>query len=122
MIICEYILKKTPLNKTEGGIIHQWLDGWAMPSLLSEDQYRSALQAAGFTSIEVHDWTEHILPSLKRLERLIRTFKPIAPIAKRFNLITAETLGNLTASQAQLLSLKLGIWRYKVIVATKGRK
>ncbi|MEK7153018.1 MAG: methyltransferase domain-containing protein [Patescibacteria group bacterium] len=119
LIISEYILAKAAFNPREQAALDRWLKGWAMPSLMTEEQYRTMARKAGFTQVAVEDWTEQVRPSLMRLNRLIKLLRPIAPLLHRLRVVNKVQLGNLAASEAQMKLLAKGLWRYKVIVAKK---
>lgn len=119
LVISEYLLSKAVLEPDDKVELTRWLNGWAMPGLLTEEEYKSLALGAGFTDFVVHDWTERIRPSLDRLNRFVKIFKPIAPILHALGLANEGQLGNLTASEAQMKLLRDNIWRYKVILAKK---
>lgn len=119
LVISEYLVAKNSLEPSEEAQLSRWLKGWAMPSLLTEKEYRSLAIRAGFTDVTVHDWTEQVRPSLKRLNKFVKIFKPVAPILRALGLVNEGQLGNLSASESQMYLLANDVWRYKVIVAKK---
>lgn len=119
LVICEYLITEDKLDSQDQTKIDRWLKGWAMPSLLTENQYKTHINDAGFKDLTFHDWTKQVEPSLKRLKRFVNLAKPIAPILGKLHLLKKGQLGNLDASDAQLQTFTDGIWRYKVIMASK---
>lgn len=119
LIISEYLLTKDALGSEEQAELNQWLKGWAMPSLLTEEEYKNLAHNAGFSDFTVHDWTVQTLPSFGRLNRFVKMFKPVAPILHTLGVANEGQLGNLEASEAQMKLLAKDLWRYKVVVATK---
>jgi ubiquinone/menaquinone biosynthesis C-methylase UbiE len=119
LVISEYLIIKDKLSSEEQGMLDRWLDGWAMPSLMTEGQYEVMATKAGFSNFEAVDWTEHVRPSFKRLNRFVKIFKPAAALLYRLRLANKGQLGNLMASDAQMKLLDRGVWRYKVVIATK---
>ena len=73
----------------------------------------------GFQNINIHDLTENVKPSLRRLERLLWWRAVPAKIVYKLKIISPEHYGNVEASNCQVESLKKGLWRYKVITAEK---
>lgn len=126
LIIAECMLRETPeITTTEQQIIHEWLTGWAMHSLLTVSHYISLLKEAGFKRIEVHDITENTLPSLRRLNRLTLIPGWFISLCYKFGIGRNMTIyyqllcKNVQASYYQYNAFQLGTWRYKVIVAYK---
>ncbi len=119
LIIAEYLLRAEPLSTVQQKLLQIWLDGWAMPSLLSDNAYNDLLSRAGFSNTQILDWTDQVMPSFFRLKRIAKFLTPIALTLLRFKLINGGQYQNLMACNAQLVALRLGLWRYKVVVAEK---
>lgn len=108
----------TPEQTTDFDI---WLKNWAMPHLYTPKQYESAMAAAGFEGIEVRDWTPHIAPSMDRLGRYNRFFRPMPPKIKKYvMLMDQRAAGNMDAVDSMLRLLGQGAWQYTVITAAKA--
>ncbi len=122
LVIAEYLLTKGALDTEERVELDSWLQGWAMPSLMTEKQYREMVRRAGFTKFLVTDWTAHVTPSLMRLHKFIKIFKPMAPLLGALHFVNKGQLLNLAASEAQTKLLAKDLWRYKAFVATKPKK
>ncbi len=121
VVLAEYMARDDPsLTSTEAEMLQPWLDGWAMPSLLTESAYRQLLGAAGFAGISVTDITDNVRPSLERLGRITSVLLPFAPVLRSCRVITRGQLENARASAAQLNALRLGLWRYKLLVAERA--
>ncbi|TSC61401.1 MAG: UbiE/COQ5 family methyltransferase [Parcubacteria group bacterium Athens0416_74] len=117
IVIAEYTLRDD-LTNTEREFLAPWLDGWAMPGLLTRGEYKHELENSGFKNIQIRDATENIRPSLRRLEILSILNYPIALcIAPLF--FRKERLENYYASWRQIHALKKGLWEYSIIVADK---
>ncbi|HEY8719666.1 SAM-dependent methyltransferase [Pengzhenrongella sp.] len=120
LVLAEYLVRDHPvLTAAETEILRQWLDGWAMPSLLSEPDYRSVLGAAGFGPVRVWDITDRVRPSLARLDRITSALLPFAAALRSCRVIGRGHLENARACLAQLDALDRGLWRYKLLVAEK---
>ncbi len=120
LVIVEYVLEREATTPSERAELDRWLTGWAMPSLLTEKQYKSLVAKAGFVDFAAYDWTEHVQPSFDRLAKLVRLFNTLAPLLKMLGFTNKWRMGNLTASEAQLSLLAKNFWRYKVLVAKKS--
>ena len=120
ILISEYMLRETPpFSDKEKQIISPWLRGWAMPSLLTPNEYKSHLDSAGFKNIKIHDLTDNVRQSLRRLEKLSKLGLPFATLLRKLRIINREHFGNVEASVVQSKALKAGLWRYTVITAEK---
>jgi tocopherol O-methyltransferase len=117
LVIAEYTVGEN-LSEREKQYIRPWLEGWAMPELLSPSELIHHLTETGFANIKVENITEHVKPSLKRLEVLSMTNFPIALFIAPF-FFRKERLENYYASWRQINALKKGLWEYSLITARK---
>lgn len=121
ILISEYMLREDPpLSGKEQLIIDPWLKGWAMPSLSTPNEYKNLLESSGFKNIKIHDLTNNVRQSLRRLEKLSNFGLPFASFLRKLRLINQEHFGNVEASVAQSKALKMGLWKYTVITAEKN--
>jgi len=118
-VIAEYTLREYPrLSAAEMKYLAPWLTGWAMPDLLTPSQHITALAEAGFVNAGVRNITQHVAPSLKRLEILSILNYPIALLIAPF-FFRAQRLENYYGSWRQIRALKKGLWNYSIITAKK---
>jgi tocopherol O-methyltransferase len=116
--IAEYTLR-SGLSPSEKSYLMPWLNGWAMPGLLTREEYAKHLEEGGFMDIQIRDATEHVRPSLRRLEILNILNYPIALfVAPLF--FRKERLENYYGSWRQINALKKGLWQYSIITARKA--
>lgn len=120
LVIAEYLLKPGSLTKHEKGLLQEWLGGWAMPGINTQEEYRRMLKKAGFGAVKIEDWTEPMLPSFARLMRIGKRFKAALPFFKAFKLVNHNQLANLSATEAQMKLLEAGCWKYEAILAVKS--
>jgi tocopherol O-methyltransferase len=119
LVVCEYMLTNDRMSMFDTNLIKEWLDGWSMPSLLSQKQYEDIAKRAKFKKIIFKDWTEQTRPSFDRLNKFIKILMPLHKPLRAFHIVNKGQIENLKASNAQMKSLEKGLWRYKVMVATK---
>ncbi len=119
LVIAEYLLPEKKLSPAHRNLLNKWLNGWSMPKLESDASYEMMLKKSGFESVKIVDWTEHVLPSLRRLDRFARFFTPIASLLSAVGLANKDQLRNLSATTAQMKLLNEGGWRYKAVMAIK---
>jgi tocopherol O-methyltransferase len=121
LMIAEYLLRDDPsLTKDDRAMMMPWLEGWTMPNLLSEREYRQLLRRAGFHSINVRDISTHVAPSLRRLEWWTRRLLRVVQMLNRLRIINPGQLRNAQAADAQIRAFKAGLWRYKVVLAYRS--
>jgi len=120
LILAENVLRSTPpVTAQDRQTIAPWLDGWAMPSLVTDIEYVDLLQRAGFERIEVIDWTRYVAPSLVRIGRIARAARPFVLPLQRAGLLSRVQQGNADAPRAQVEALRLGLWCYLVLTAVR---
>lgn len=120
IVIAEYLLRENPsLLPQEQAIIEPWLQGWAMPGLLTPGKYHECLNDRGFSRIQLKDITKFTRPSLKRLDRMATFLLPIVKGLNWFNIINDAHYGNVRGYYYQNRALQKGLWNYWVITAQK---
>lgn len=127
ILISEYMLRDNPpLSQKEKDALSPWLNGWAMPDLLTPGEYTCLLEAAGFKNVQVHDITEHVKRSVTHVGKLqlpmfptLQVATAVARVLCALRLFSRLRLQNFEAGIAQINSLRQGHWRYTVIVADK---
>lgn len=120
ILVSEYMLRENPtLSDDERSIISPWLKGWAMPNLLTPEEYKLLLVNAGFKNIQMHDLTMNVRRSLDRLGKFSKLAFPVAKALFKLKIFSIEHYGNVEASFYQNKALKQGLWRYTVITAEK---
>jgi len=105
LVVCDGFLNKADLDETKQKIFNDWLDGWAVPSLSTVNDFREDLRKAGFKNIEFTDKTKEVEPSSKRLYmRGILGY----PIIKILNLVKVT-------SETQVKNVVACVKQYKII-------
>lgn len=120
ILICEFMLRENPaLSDRERNIMSPLLKGWAMPSLLTQGEYKSLLAHAGFQKVQVHDLTANVKRSHDRLRKFAIFGFPIAKVLRKLGILSTEHYGNVEASFYQIKAFRLRLWKYIVITAQK---
>jgi len=120
IVLAEYVLRESPpFNDKEKATIETWLDGWAVPNLLTAGEYRQLLGEAGFSDIKIHDVTLFVEPSLRRLKAITRITLPLARFFYALRMINKKRLENTHSSFIQYEALKKGLWKYVIVTAEK---
>ncbi len=119
VIVAEYVRTGRPVDDAGERLLHEWLDGWAIPDIDSPAEHLSYLSAAGFTDARVDDVTEHTRPSLRRLYRMAYYTFPLAVLARICRIRSAVQHKNVIGSVRQYQALRRKAWFYSIISATK---
>ena len=120
LMVAEYLVRDAPaLTEAERIDLDLWTDGWAMADLLSDADYRGLLAGQGFAETRIVDLSRNVVPSLRRLGRLIRLLDPTAPAFERLGILQPVPAANLRASVAQLRAFDSAAWSYQVVLARK---
>jgi hypothetical protein len=117
LVMAEYVLQPDPHPASEH--VRVWNESWEM-TLATADQWRRALEDAGWTDVRFLDVTSNMHRSLRRLRRLCRLLSPIAKVLKLVRIRTAAQQRNIRGSVALWDALQAGDWRYCIITATRG--
>ncbi len=71
LLLCEYLLRESPpLSPEEHTELAPWLEGWAMPALLTPGEYTRLFALNGFGCVQTYDLTDHVRRSLDHLGKL----------------------------------------------------
>lgn len=120
LVMAEYTLRESPLLlKIEHNFMRPWLDGWAMPSLLTASAYRELFETSGLTNIVIHNITPYVMPSLKRLKHWSYIGLPIGWLFYTLGIFSKVHLGNIRGVKTQMASLERGQWQYTILTAQK---
>jgi cyclopropane fatty-acyl-phospholipid synthase-like methyltransferase len=119
VIIAEYVRTSRPVDPHGERLLHEWLDGWAIPDIDSPDEHLAHLAAAGFTDARIDDVTAHTRPSLRRLYRMAHYTFPLAVLARVLRIRTPVQHKNVIGSVRQYQALRRKAWFYSIICATK---
>jgi tocopherol O-methyltransferase len=121
LIAAEYIRAARPLGALGERLLHEWLDGWAIPDLDTRDEHLRHVAAAGFTAVQLDDVTAHTRPSLRRLYRMTLWGYPLAVLLRAAGIRSAVQHGNVIGALRQYQALERGLWFYGILSATKTR-
>lgn len=127
LIMAEYTLRnESDLTPAEQQMMQPWLDGWAMPNLLSAKTYQALMQEVGFQQSTAEDITPNVLPSLKGLGAmslfalaLATALHKGASVIGRPHWFSQTRYGNVVGSIYQYYTLKQSLWRYSLLLGQK---
>jgi tocopherol O-methyltransferase len=119
LVVAEYIRAARPLDAAGELLLHEWLDGWAIPDLDTRAEHLNHLAAAGLTEARLDDVTAHTRPSLRQLYRMSFWSFPLAVIGRATGIRSAIQHGNVIGSLRQYQALERGLWFYSILSAVK---
>jgi SAM-dependent methyltransferase len=120
LVIADYIRSGRDNAANDEKIVREWLDGWAIPDVATRAEHVGYATAAGFSNVELTDFTRVTKPSLRRLHRLAVLAGPIETALYKLGLRTPTQHGNVVASRRQFEALERGLWFYGVLTAAKS--
>ncbi|HEY6425341.1 MAG TPA: methyltransferase domain-containing protein [Pseudonocardiaceae bacterium] len=119
VVVAEYLRASRPVDAVGERLLHEWLDGWAIPDIDTPDEHLVHLANAGFVDAQLDDVTVHTRPSLRRLYRMAYWTYPLAALGRASRIRSAVQHGNVIGSIRQYQALRRKAWFYSIISATK---
>ena len=119
LIMTDYFLQPREGTK-DAELVRTWLDGWVVPNVPGEREWREMVAAAGMSEIELRDVSDSVQKSLRRLGRTVRMFSPLLSVMHRNGGRSDTQRGNTAGSIAQWRAYKRGLWRFALITARKA--
>jgi cyclopropane fatty-acyl-phospholipid synthase-like methyltransferase len=120
LIMADWFRRRRPFDAEGETLLHDWLSGWAVPDLLTADEFTPAAAQAGFTHIRLDDVTAHVRPSLRRLYRLALIGYPAAMVLWALGLRNDVQLGNARSALRQYQALGRNLWFYGHVSARRS--
>lgn len=117
LVVAEYMRVRRPLPAQGERVLKEFVDGWAIPDLDTAAEHTRNARAAGFGTVEIHDYSDAVAPSLRRLYRIARNTYPLALAARWLGLRGDAHHGNVIASLRQWQAFRSGWWHYCLLVA-----
>lgn len=118
VVVADFVRAARPLDPLGEQLLHEWLDGWAVPDIDTSAEHLGHLAAAGFTDARLDDVTVHTRPSLRRLYRMAYWSYPLAVLGRVTGVRSSVQHGNVIASIRQYQALRHGAWFYSILSAT----
>jgi cyclopropane fatty-acyl-phospholipid synthase-like methyltransferase len=118
IVVADGFATKEELSPDEAALMRSWLEGWAVPSLDTVEQFRNDLRAAGFQIDREQDATQNVLPSSRRLYRLSH-LRFLDYLLYVLRLRSKAAHHNVVAARNQYLALKRSLCGYHIFLANK---
>jgi len=119
LVVAEYIRRSRPLPADAEMRMREWLEGWSIPDLDTQEEHIAAAGAAGFAEVRLADSTHLTRRSLRRLYKLACLAAPVDWLLHALGLRSETQHQNVVASLRQYQLLRGDAWFYGIL---SGRK
>ena len=117
LVVADGFRSRRPLNSEEERSLHRWLSGWAVPDLMTADEFADAARQVGFAHMRLDNITANIQPSARRMYHLAQVLYPVGIIQRALRLVTYPQLANARSALEQYQTLRRGLWFYGIATA-----
>lgn len=91
LIVADGFLHKTELSEQEQEMLNRWMRGWAVPNVLSGQEFGRYLEESGFEDIGFTEITENILPTSLRMHQIAKVIYPFSLWANRLGICSEQS-------------------------------
>jgi len=118
LVIADAFRHRRPFGPEDERLLHDWLSAWAVPDLMTPDEFTAAAGENGFTHVRFDDVSAHVRPSSRRMHRLMRVLYPLGVARRALGLFTAVQLANRRSALDQYRVVRRGLLVYGLVVAS----
>jgi tocopherol O-methyltransferase len=118
LVIADAFRHRRPFGPADERLLHDWLSAWAVPDLMTPDEFTAAAEENGFTRVQFEDVSVHVRPSSRRMHRLMRILYPLGVAKRAVGLFTDVQLANRRSALEQYRVVKRNLLVYGLFVAT----
>ncbi|MGH8615891.1 MAG: SAM-dependent methyltransferase [Gammaproteobacteria bacterium] len=119
LVVADGFAKRTTFNAAEWEAVLAFLDGWAVPNLVTPGVFQSYLEESGFVDSAFTDITSNVMPSAERMYRTAVLTTPIQKALHWMGIRTPAQTRNYHAALRQIELLTGGLACYGVVCASK---
>jgi tocopherol O-methyltransferase len=117
LVIADAFRHRRPFGPEDEQLLHDWLSAWAVPDLMTPDEFTAAAGENGFTLVRFDDVSAHVRPSSRRMHRLMRVLYPLGMARRALGLFTDVQLANRRSALDQYRVVRRGLLVYGLVVA-----
>jgi cyclopropane fatty-acyl-phospholipid synthase-like methyltransferase len=99
--------------------VMDFLNGWAVPNLSDRATFSQMIQTTGFSSLQVDNISEKVLPSSKHMYKTAKRLQPLQKISQWLGLRSKAQTANYKVGFAQYDFFHQNFAEYCMFVATK---
>jgi tocopherol O-methyltransferase len=118
LIVADAYRRQRPFGPANERLLHDWLSSWAVPDLVTPDEFTSAAEQNGFARVRFEDVSAHVRPSSRRMYRLMCVLYPLGVAGRMIGLITDVQLANRRSALVQHRVVQRDLLVYGIISAT----
>src|SRR5215210_2246777 len=118
LVIADAFRHRRPFGPEDERLLHDWLSAWAVPDLMTPDEFTAAAEENGFTHVQFEDVSAHVQPSSRRMHRLMRVLYPLGVVRRALGLFTDVQLANRRSALDQYRVVRRGLLVYGLVVAS----
>ena len=119
LVLAEYVRTGRPLNKSQEGLLDQWLRGWAIPDIDTEAEHETHAKDAGFARLDIMDITAHTRISHRNLHQQARRWWRVGQALRFLHIRNPIQHGNHRGAICQFEALQAGAWFYALGLGVK---
>jgi ubiquinone/menaquinone biosynthesis C-methylase UbiE len=120
LVVADGFLQHVELSEAEQEMLDRWMLGWAVPNVLSGDQFGRYLEESGFEDISFVEITENILPTSLRMHQVAKVIYPVATWAHRLGVCSEHARNHWYSALNQFHFFADGISCYGIFSARKA--
>ena len=114
----EYMRAARSFSPADEALLQSWLAGWAIPHLVTREQWIKWARELGFSQLDTVDITANVAPSLRHLYRMAVVAWPVELAQHALGLRSAVQHGNVRGARDQYRALRQGLWFDALLTAT----
>jgi tocopherol O-methyltransferase len=122
LVVADGFRPRRPFSPADERLLHDMLAGWAVPDLVTPEEFTDAARQVGFAHVRFEDVTTNILPSARRLYRIARMLYPVGVVKRALGLFTDVQLGNRRAVLRQYRVIQRGLAIYGIVTAAPSAR
>ncbi len=106
-------------SQEDEAFLKSFLFRWAIPDLVTPDEFTTAMKEAGFEDVVFEDVSKQAEPSMRRLSQISSWSLPIARFLEKIKLAPSVSVQSAEAGYAQYQAFQRGLCMYGFLSATK---
>jgi tocopherol O-methyltransferase len=119
LVVADAFRCRRPFGPADERLLHDWLSAWAVPDLMTPNEFTDAAEKNGFASVRFEDVSAHVRPSSQRMYRLMRVLYPLGVARRMIGLFTDVQLANRRSALDQYRVVQRDLLVYGIITATR---
>lgn len=119
LVVADGFAAEEPRTARDETLYRRFLQGWAIPHLCRASEYRAWCEEAGLRAVHDEEITAEVMPHARAIFRFGLLFGPFRWLGRRLGVTSREEWGNVVATYLQFLTLRRGLWAYRIFCHEK---